>query len=158
MFVFKPRKEQVEEQILQTGNPPIDKVLPFNFPTPLRPLWVIRPVQDNIFKVELLTPVTLTGGVDDTLAPFFFHHVVRDFYWFQEDAAGDRSDDSLTWEWGRRLGGDFYIVRAGDGNPITSLAIEDIFYRTDGEEYRFRFEGTATNVVRVQMWVEVLRI
>lgn len=145
---------------LRRGMRPQDKVNPFNRPYLLQPLWGIRAVRDNLWRVYLRTPITLTGGVDDApgrSGEFYFPHVLQDFYLYQYDAAGDRNDDPLTWEWGRRLAGDFWPIRAGDAEPEVSIAIERIMYRTDGEEYRFRLEGTATNVVYIEMWVEVLR-
>jgi hypothetical protein len=157
-FVFRPTKRQVDRQLRATGNPPVDKVLPFNYPYLLRDLWQISPVRDNIYKITLQTPITLTGGVDDNEYPFFFHHEVIDFHWFQEDAAGARNNDALTWEWARRFRGDWLIMRATDADARTTVTIRDERYRTDTEEYRFRFEGTATNVVTVQMWIEVNRI
>jgi len=162
-FIFKPAPEEVEGQVEAVGVPPRDMVEPFNYPYKLLPLWRVFAVEGNLWRVRLAADQALLGtgtDVDTSVAEgeFYFHHVVRDVYLYQFDAAGARNDDALTWEFGRAVGGDYQPIRAGADQPELDWAVESLMYRTNGENYRFRLEGTATNTVTVEMWIEVLRI
>lgn len=160
-FLYKPPKDVVERQIEETGVPPRDMVAPFNLPYKLRGNWLITPVQGNLWRCRLQEDQVMTGANVDTSIPegtWNFGHVVRDFYFYQYvTATGVRDNTVITWEWARRIGGDFYQVRAGETQPVYTIAVEGIDYRTDEDEYRFRFNGAATNSVALELWVEVLR-
>ncbi len=162
MFVFRPKKEEVEVQEREVGVPPVDIAPPVNYPYRLEPSWTLSPVGHNLWKATLVTPLALTGGVDDVPAPageFYFWHRELDVEFFQQDAAGDRAEDALTYEWGHRVAGSFAILRARPSAPKNTVRLEGVRFPSGlgGEEYRFRFEGTATNVVHILMWIEVLR-
>ena len=165
-FIFKPpRKSVVEAQELQTGNPPIDKVDPFNYPYKLvNNGWFVYAVEGNLWRCVLQRALELQGvGTDtDTTVPegnWNFGHVIHDVYFHQfVTATGVRDGTAFTWEWARRVGGDYFPIRRGVDQPELNIAVEDIFYRSNYEDYRWRVEGVATNSVTVEMWVEVLRI
>lgn len=163
LFVWAPPEKRVlEEQTRATGNPPKDMVKPFNFPYKLRPDWHIYAVENNVWRVRLAADQVMTGANVDTSVPegnWNFEHVIRDFYFFQYvTATGLRDDTAITWEWARRIGGDHYPIRTGQTQPELNIAVEDIYYRTNYEDYRWRFNGVATNSVAVELLVEVLRI
>jgi hypothetical protein len=160
MFTVKP-KSMVEEFKPEDANPPVDKVASFNYPYSLRGSWLINAVQDNLWRLRLQDRIVL--GTKDTTTvlegEFYFEHVVRDVYWYQFAADGiTPANDALTWEWGREVNGAYYPIRAGDSRPNYTGAVEDILYRSNQDNYRWDFDGTATNIVEVEMWVEVLRI
>lgn len=104
----------------------------------------------------------MTGANVDTSileGTWNFEHVIRDFYFHQYvTATGARDDTAITWEWARRVGADFYPIRQGTTVPLMTIAVEDINYRTNDDEYRWRFNGVNTNSVAMELWVEVLRI
>lgn len=160
-FTFHLDKAIIEAQREKTGNEPRDLVEPYNYPYKLIPNWHIYAVQGNLWRCRLADAQVLTGGNDDTTVAegaFYFEHIVRDVYFYQYTSAGVRDNDALTWEWSREIGGAYFPIRAGDAQPEYNWAVEDILYRTNGENYRWRFNGTATNVVEVEVWIEVLRI
>jgi hypothetical protein len=163
LFTWKPPRGKVaENQERVTGNPPIDMVAPFNYPYKLKDTWHIFAVEGNLWRVRLAEDQTMTGAnVDTSVAEgnWNFEHVIRDVYWYQYvTATGVRDGTAITWEWARRIGGDYYPIRASTNNPIRTVAIEDIYYRSNYEDYRWRFNGVATNSVALEVWVEVLRI
>ena len=162
-FVWAPpEKRQLEEQTGKTGNPPRDMVKPFNYPYKLRDTWLIYAVEGNVWRVRLTADQVMTGAnVDTSVAEgnWNFHHVIRDFSFYQYvTATGVRDDTTITWEWSKRIGGDYYPIRRGDDQPLLTIAVEDIYYRSNHEDYRWRFNGVATNSVAVELLVEVLRI
>ena len=161
-FIYRPKPTEVAEQKRISGNPPKDMVDPFNYPYRLRGLWQIHAVQGNVWRLRLQEDQVMTGANVDTSVPegtWNFGHVVRDFYFYQYvTATGLRDATAITWEWARRIGGDFYPIRRGYTQPEMGIAVEDINYRTNDEEYRWRFNGVNTNSVALEMLVEVLRI
>ena len=163
LFVWTPpKKPQLEEQEKETGNPPRDMVKPFNYPYKLRDGWLVYAVEENLWRVRLTDPQVMTGvNVDTSVAEgnWNFHHVIRDMYFYQfVTATGLRDNTAITWEWARRIGQDYYPVRAGTADANWVVGVEDIYYRTDYEDYRWRFNGDAANSVVLELWVEVLRI
>lgn len=162
-FVYRPPRVKVaEQQYRATGNPPRDMVEPFNYPYKLLRHWHVYAVLGNLWRVRLTDDQAMTGAdVDTSVAEgnFNFEHVVRDFYFYQYmRATGARDNTAITWEWARRIGDDYYPIRVGTADPDLNIAVEDINYRTNYEDYRFRFNGVAANNVAMEMWIEVLRI
>ena len=131
----------------------------FNYPTKLMDVWDIEPISGNSYKCSKKTPITLTGGTDNTDLDFYFHHRVTRWVLLQETSAGVRSSLSLTWSF-ERLIGTVYLVefsKTKDKSHSIIVPVDDMNLETAGERYRLSFTGTATNKVEVQVWVEVLR-
>ena len=161
-FVYRAKPSEVAEQKRISGNPPKDMVDPFNYPYKLRSSWQLHAVQGNVWRVRLQEDQVMTGGnVDTSVAEgnWNFEHVVRDFYFYQYvTATGVRDDTRITWEWARRIGNDFYPIRAEDNQSAVTIAIEEVNYRSNDDDYRWRFNGNPLNSVAMELWVEVLRI
>jgi len=162
-FVYRPPRVKVErEQFRMAGNPPKDMVEPFNYPYKLLRNWHVYAVQGNLWRVVLTEDQVMTGAnVDTSVAEgnFNFEHVIRDFYFYQYvRATGVRDDSPISWEWSRRIGEDYYPIRAEPNQAAITIAIEEINYRTNYDDYRWRFNGVAANNVAMELWVEVLRI
>ena len=131
----------------------------FNYPEKLRESWNIEPITGNSYKCTKKTPITLTGGTDNTDLDFYFHHRVTRWVLLQETSAGVRSSLSLTWSF-ERLIGTVYLVefsKTKDKSHSIIVPVDDMNLETAGERYRLSFTGTATNKVEVQVWIEVLR-
>ena len=160
MFRYNPK--DIEEQKKNIGVPPRDLVDPFNQPSKLRPDWHIYAVEANLWRVRLSADQVMTGAnVDTSVAEgnWNFWHIIRNVYFHQYvTATGVRDDTALTWEWSRRVGGDYYPIRVGTAETYFNVGVEEIMYRTNYEDYRWRFNGDAANSVALEVWVEVLRV
>ena len=162
-FIWRPpRRKVAAQQRDMAGNPPRDMVEPFNFPYKLLRNWHVYAVEGNLWRVRLTEDQEMTGAnVDTSVAEgnWNFEHVIRDFYFYQYvTATGVRDNTAITWEWARRIRDDYYPIRADAADANWVVAVEDIYYRSNYEDYRFRFNGNAANSVVLELWVEVLRI
>ena len=131
----------------------------FNYPSKLVGVWSIEPIQGALYKITLSTPITLTGGTDTRELEFFFHHRIIKWVLFQVDSSGSPNTDAVTWAFNRMIGASWFTEFSYDNDQNSSIYIpvDDLNLQSPGEYYQISLAGTATNIVRVEAIIEVLR-